>query len=409
MPIGDHEVVSLAGSFARPSTGPRWDPVPGDLPFTGLPGWQSNGGPHRGHPARALPFSLVVPVPESQGRLIRILLIGCFALWSGREFEVPGTQGASVQIGDEKGGMRLDLVNGRHYGPAEDLSREARLLGDGTSFETVGQTEINGVPVRVDCIGIDVPDDIPVGSVRFRDMGTPASFVLFDVLFQFAQRPVCPFAAAGGGIALSEVPSIVRLRDRVRFGAALRQLQRALLSASDLDEARSQSLTFIAVVVAAMLELGAGRHMHRVQLEAARRLEGARTLAEIAEESERVLESATREIFARRSGPNEALIDRALAIVERNYAKNLSDSSVAAQLGLSNSHFRHLFKQTTGQPFHQYLIAVRLEHARQMLLDQDISVSQVASAVGFQGLSHFSRAFTQRFQVSPTRLRRQVG
>ncbi|MFQ3669344.1 MAG: AraC family transcriptional regulator, partial [Fimbriimonadaceae bacterium] len=137
--------------------------------------------------------------------------------------------------------------------------------------------------------------------------------------------------------------------------------------------------------------------------------EGARTLSEIAEESERVLESATQETFSRRSGPTEALIDRALAIVERNYAKELTDSSVAAQLGLSNSHFRHLFKQTTGQPFHQYLIAVRLEHARQMLLDQDISVSQVASAVGFQGLSHFSRAFTQRFQVSPTRLRRQVG
>lgn len=405
----DRELVAVAGSFARPPGGPLWDGASEELPNSGLPGWQSNGGPHRGHPARALPFSLAVPVPESTGRLVRILLIGCFALWSSREYEVPGTQGASVQIGDEKTGLRLDLVNGRHYTPAEDLSREPRLLGDGTSVETVGQAVVNGAPARVDCLGIDVPEDLPVGSVRFRDMGTPASFVIFDVLFQFAQRPVCPFAAAGGGIALSEVPSIVRLRDRVRFWLALSQLKRALMNASDLDEARGQSLTFIAVVVAAMLELGAGRHMHRVQLDAARRLESARTLSDVAQESERILEGATREIFARKSGPTEALIDRALAIVERNYAKELTDSAVAAQLGLSNSHFRHLFRQTTGQPFHQYLIAVRLEHARQMLLEQDISVSQVASAVGFQGLSHFSRAFTQRFQVSPTRLRRQVG
>jgi AraC-like DNA-binding protein len=41
-----------------------------------------------------------------------------------------------------------------------------------------------------------------------------------------------------------------------------------------------------------------------------------------------------------------------------------------------------------------------------MLLEQDLPVSQIALAVGFTGLSHFSRAFAQRFAVSPTSIRR---
>jgi len=95
-------------------------------------------------------------------------------------------------------------------------------------------------------------------------------------------------------------------------------------------------------------------------------------------------------------------------MVERNYAKNLTDASVAATLGLSTSHFRFLFKESTGQPFHKFLVSLRLEKARQMLVEQEIAVSAVAKAVGFAGLSHFSRAFAQRFQVSPTSIRRSV-
>lgn len=98
-----------------------------------------------------------------------------------------------------------------------------------------------------------------------------------------------------------------------------------------------------------------------------------------------------------------------MAIVERHYAKDLTDAMVAAQLGLSTSHFRFLFRQATGHPFHKYVVALRLEKAKQMLIEQEIPVSQIATAVGFTGLSHFSRAFTQRFSASPSHIRRAAG
>ena len=146
--------------------------------------------------------------------------------------------------------------------------------------------------------------------------------------------------------------------------------------------------------------------MHREQLEAARefdRISGHQELATAARER---AEEISAGCFRDHQSPSSYLVDKALALVERNYARDLNDATVAGQLGLSTSHFRYLFKEATGQPFHKYLVALRLEKARQLLVKGDLSVSEVARAVGFAGLSHFSRAFTQRFSVSPTHLRR---
>jgi AraC family carnitine catabolism transcriptional activator len=51
-------------------------------------------------------------------------------------------------------------------------------------------------------------------------------------------------------------------------------------------------------------------------------------------------------------------------------------------------------------------MGLRLEKAKSMLVHDEVAVSEVARAVGFTGLAHFSRAFTQRFQASPTTFRR---
>jgi AraC-like DNA-binding protein len=146
--------------------------------------------------------------------------------------------------------------------------------------------------------------------------------------------------------------------------------------------------------------------MHRVQLETARALDKCNTNEKVLEEIRKRIEHVAPSMFMEPTNPSAALMNRALAIVERNFAKPLTDALLAAELGLSTSHFRFLFRQATGQPFHKYLISVRLEKARQMLLEGHLPVSQVASRVGFAGLSHFSRAFAQRFSVSPTSVRR---
>jgi AraC-like DNA-binding protein len=367
--------------------------------------WQSNGGSSRGHPARSLPFTLDVDLSAVAGEISRIHLVGVFALYSAKEDEAAGTLGASVQILEAtEPAFRVDLLNGRHYSDAGDLRPVDRTNGDGTSLLTVGESGAS----RVDLLSIDLPQGIAPRLLRFKDLGSPASFIIFDIFAEYAPTGGCPFSSRGGGIALSEIPSIVRLGDRVKFSKALDQLERSLLTTQELDEARGEALTFLAMVTAATLEMGGSRGMHREQLEAAREFDTIQDLQKLAEAARRRAETISASSFKEQQSPSSYLVDRALALVERNYARDLNDASVADQLGLSTSHFRYLFKEATGQPFHKYLVSLRLEKARQMLVEGDLSVSEVARAVGFAGLSHFSRAFAQRFAVSPTHLRRTV-
>ncbi len=396
----------VAAAFRRPLTNPSFT---GELPkgfeASGGVAWQSNGGSSRGHPGRSLPFTLEVDLTTILGEVQSLHLLGVFALFAGRSEEAAGTLGASVQIlEDREPVFRVDLLNGRHYSDARDLRKLDRSNGDGTSLLTVGESE----EARVDLLSIDVPAGISPRLLRIKDLGSPASFLIFDVFVEHIPASGCPFGAKGGGIALAEIPSIVRLGDRVKFAKVLDQLERSLLTTQEMDEARGEALTFLAMVTAATLEMGGSRGMHREQLQAAREFDQIASPAELAVAARRRVEDISTSSFKEQLSPSSYLVDRALAWVDRNYARDLNDAAVADQLGLSTSHFRYLFKEATGQPFHKYLVALRLEKAHQMLVQGDLSVSEVARAVGFAGLSHFSRAFANRFTVSPTHLRRSA-
>ena len=406
------QVNVLAAKLPRPTEGLRWHPKdpPRNMPIEGKPAWQGNGGPFRDHPARSLPFSFDALIPEKEGDLRRISFVGIMALYASRETTAPGAVGATIQL--LSGGeivFRVDLLNGRQYRDALDLAPWPAHSGDLVDIKTIGSASVAGQACRVDRLTIDLPESLIVDTLRFKDLGTSASFVFFDVFYEFESATGCPFKASSGGVALGDLAAIVRVGDRVRFNRALEQLTSAIESATDLDEARGQALTFLAVVTAGTLEMGGSREMHRVQLEAARLLDRVNTIEDICQVTREVISRVSGPLFGPKMGPSARLVDRALNLVERNYAKDLSDASVAEQLGLSTSHFRFLFKQATGQPFHKYLVAVRLEKARKLLVDETMPVSAIAASVGFSGLAHFSRAFSQRFQVSPTTIRRSAG
>ena len=386
----------------RPADGTTWsacehNPHP-------LTGWTSSGGQGRLHHGRSRSSVLQVDPPRAQGILARVHFLGIFAIDGA--CDAAGTVGATVRFFDNDELVHeLDLVSGRHYGEAEDLSPAHRLIGDGASVESVGTCSVDGVEYRVDQVTIDLPPNTPLVNLEFQDLRTPATFIIFEVLYEYVPSGSCPFKARSGGVALGDLAAVVRVGDRVKLRRALDQLEDAIRKADDLDEARGEALTFIAVVTAATIEIGASRTMHRVQLNSARAMDQLHSPEEIMEETRKIVENIAIP-SSDAASPSTQLVDKALSIVNRNFAKNINDSSVAEQLGLSTSHFRFLFKEVTGQPFHKYLISLRLERAKKLLMENNLPVSEVAAAVGFHGLAHFSRAFTARFAVSPTNLRR---
>lgn len=85
------------------------------------------------------------------------------------------------------------------------------------------------------------------------------------------------------------------------------------------------------------------------------------------------------------------------------FAEDFSVSDLARSVGISMFHFTRIFAELIGMPPHRYLLKVRLEAARKMLL-QGHSVTETCYACGFGNLSHFSRSFSRRYGHAPSRL-----
>lgn len=75
--------------------------------------------------------------------------------------------------------------------------------------------------------------------------------------------------------------------------------------------------------------------------------------------------------------------------------------ALAHQVHMSISKFTRAFSAMFGMPVHTYVIQQRLEHATRLLLETDLTVSQVSARVGYAKPSNFSAAFKKRYGANP--------
>jgi transcriptional regulator of acetoin/glycerol metabolism len=91
--------------------------------------------------------------------------------------------------------------------------------------------------------------------------------------------------------------------------------------------------------------------------------------------------------------------------VEAHLSDAVDLATLAAVAGLSIHHFAREFKQSVGIAPHHYLIRNRVERAQNMLAHTDLSLSEIAYAVGFSDQSHLARHFRQMLGVTPGQFR----
>jgi AraC family transcriptional regulator len=100
---------------------------------------------------------------------------------------------------------------------------------------------------------------------------------------------------------------------------------------------------------------------------------------------------------------------RARDILSNNLGGELPLAEVARECGLSASHFTRAFRQSLGIAPHQWLLKVRIERAKQQLLNSDASLADIAIDCGFADQSHFTRVFTKHVDASPRQWRRRFS
>jgi len=107
--------------------------------------------------------------------------------------------------------------------------------------------------------------------------------------------------------------------------------------------------------------------------------------------------------------PAEALTQRMIAYLRDNYRRPLTVRDVAAQVHLSERHTSRLFRQVVGRSIGDYLTDLRLEIAAQLLLNQQLSIGEVAAASGYPDVRYFVTLFHRQMGVTPGRFRRTNG
>jgi AraC family transcriptional regulator len=92
--------------------------------------------------------------------------------------------------------------------------------------------------------------------------------------------------------------------------------------------------------------------------------------------------------------------------VRGNLNRPLKGGNLAEQLSLSAGHFNRAFKETFGESPHAYIVGLRLEMARELMLSTADPLSQIAYACGFADQSHFTKAFRRGVGQTPNAWRR---
>lgn len=117
------------------------------------------------------------------------------------------------------------------------------------------------------------------------------------------------------------------------------------------------------------------------------------------------LSMVSNQIVVRQQNAEPPMITRAKEFIRDHHAERLSLGQVAAAVHTSSFYFCKMFKKATGINFTDYVSRIRVEKAKNLLLNPNLRVSEIAYEVGFQSLTHFNRVFKKIIGQSPTEYR----
>jgi YesN/AraC family two-component response regulator len=117
------------------------------------------------------------------------------------------------------------------------------------------------------------------------------------------------------------------------------------------------------------------------------------------------LSMVSNRIVVQEQNAEPPVIARAKQYIAEHQTEELSLDQVAKSVHTSKFYFCKMFKKATGINFTDYLSRIRTERAKNLLLNPNLRVSEVAYEVGFQSLTHFNRVFKRILGESPTEYR----
>ena len=107
-----------------------------------------------------------------------------------------------------------------------------------------------------------------------------------------------------------------------------------------------------------------------------------------------------------RGGLGAARVRHVTAFIQAGLERDLTLVELAQSVGLSTAHFAVMFRQSTGETPHQFVLHCRMERAKEMLRTGKARIVDVAVACGFKTQQHFARVFRQMYGATPREYRK---
>jgi AraC-like DNA-binding protein len=112
------------------------------------------------------------------------------------------------------------------------------------------------------------------------------------------------------------------------------------------------------------------------------------------------------DLLIEREQQNAPILD-AISYVKLHYTQNPSRELVAQHCHLNASYLSSAFKNVTGKTFSDYLIDLKISHAKKLLRHTSESIMLIAQNSGFESICNFNRTFKKKTQLSPSEYRKK--
>jgi AraC-like DNA-binding protein len=172
-----------------------------------------------------------------------------------------------------------------------------------------------------------------------------------------------------------------------------------------IENVRYVLIQLVSVISQGLMESGVNlRAIFGPEFNLFRELERRKTLGDI----ETWMVEMLKQIGARQQSPSPErteLISHALTRIRSRYAEQISLSTIADELGVSPEHLSRRFKAETGERYVELVNRLRLEKARELVVNTDWTLDVVAKESGFSNYQYLIRRYKHRFGVTPARHR----
>jgi two-component system, response regulator YesN len=121
------------------------------------------------------------------------------------------------------------------------------------------------------------------------------------------------------------------------------------------------------------------------------------------------VELAIKRIREEREQQTWNVVDHAAAYIRDNFTEEMSLEEVAEHVHLNPHYFSKVFKQQTGETFIDFVTRLRINKAKELILDMKLSLKEVCYIVGYKDPNYFSRVFKKVTGVTPTEYRSTMG